>query len=163
MAVDFGAKRWRSIHGDWFLRYAKLVTTRKILFAGSLSTLFLTDQVLREHQADAPDQHGKLILHLKSHFDKTPLARLLSSYDHVDDESKQSLVAILRAYNRFIEIMNTRGSRNILKKDVDEADSKSQQLREEIDGIAESIQDGLEQIFFKDQLFQQLTQRYGLF
>ena len=59
--------------------------------------------------------------------------------------------------------MNTRGSRNILKKDVDEADSKSQQLREEIDGIAESIQDGLEQIFFKDQLFQQLTQRYGLF
>ena len=37
IAVDFGAKQWRSLATEWHLRYAKLLTTRKILFAGTLA------------------------------------------------------------------------------------------------------------------------------
>jgi hypothetical protein len=42
MAVDFGTKRWRTTKDDSYLRLAKLMISRKILFAGPLTTILLT-------------------------------------------------------------------------------------------------------------------------
>ncbi len=161
MAVDFGAKRWRSITPDWYLRFAKLVTTRKILFAGTLAAVFMTDHVLMERGADG-DQHSRLVAHLKEQFDKPPLARLLASYDHVDDASKSALADILRVYDLFIAILNSRDGRTLLRRS-DEREERAKTLRAETDGIATTIQESLEQVFFKDGFFRPLTQQYGLF
>ena len=95
MAVDFGAKRWRSISADWYLRFAKLVTTRKILFAGSLTALFLTNYTLL-NSSDELHPHPKMIRHLKDQFDRPPLARLMTCYEHVDTNSKVALGQILQ-------------------------------------------------------------------
>lgn len=162
MAVDFGAKRWRSTRPDWYLRFAKLITTRKVLFAGSLTSVFLTERILQQPSAVADDPHTVLLGHLKEQFDRPPLGRLLAAYEHVDNDSKASLGDILTAYNRFIEILNTRDARNLLKQAY-ATDAKSIALRGEIDELGDRIQLGLEQVFFRDETFRGLTQRYGLF
>ena len=162
MAVDFGAKRWRSLRPDWYLRFAKLITTRKVLFAGSLTAAFLSERVLQQPSSVTDDAYKRLIFHLKEQFDMPPLARLLAAYEHVDDDSKRSLADILDSYNRFIEILNTRNARNLLMR-ADATDEKATALRQEIDKLGNRIQLGLEQVFFKDKVFQGLTLRYGLF
>lgn len=68
MAVDFGAKQWRAFRSDWHLRYVKLLTTRKILYAGSLMSLFRTPEHLST--SDPADRFGELITYLASECDQ---------------------------------------------------------------------------------------------
>lgn len=161
MAVDFGAKRWRSVTPDWYLRYAKLVTTRKILFAGSLISLFLTDLVASD-PSGASHAYSGLMAHLKNQFDRPPLARLLSSYGYVNEESKGSLGEVLRVYNRFIEILNDRGARDLLQQSTSSS-QRANELRTEVEEIIQTLQGSLEQIFFTEPVFAPITKRYGVF
>ena len=82
VAVDFGAKQWRptSAGGGWQLRRAKLITTRKILFAGTLMALFLAHKKLEDEALVGQDAYENLIKFLRSEFDRSPLARLMDAY-----------------------------------------------------------------------------------
>jgi predicted nucleotidyltransferase len=162
MAVDFGAKRWRSITSDWYLRLAKLLTTRKILFAGSLMTLFLVDPYLRQ-KSPGQTMYDSLLEYLRGEFDRPPLARLLSCYDLVQVESQSALGNILLSYNRFIDTLDRRGARRLFGRALDDSSLSASSLLREIDEISVSIQEGLKQVFFREPLFQQLTEEYGLF
>lgn len=85
MAVDFGAKRWRSIQDDSNLRLIKLRTTRKILFAGPLCSLLLVPERIQ--------RANELPQYLRDWLKKPPLAQLASLAS--DDRIAPSCLLIL--------------------------------------------------------------------
>lgn len=161
IAVDFGAKQWSSLRADWGLRFAKLVTTRKILFAGTLGSLFLT-QTLVAGAASDEERYERLLAHLFEHFSRPPLARLMACHAHLGGAGRTALEDVLRSYDSFIDILERPETRRALKTEPND-DPDSQELRDEVGQIAQMIQSGLEAIFFDDPLFAELTREYGLF
>lgn len=162
VCVDFGAKQWRAGRQDWYLRYAKLITTRKILFAGSLMTVLLAASL--PTRSDREGYEG-LIDHLREHSNMTPLARLLSAYDIGEAPTKEALASVLADYEEFTALMLHRNSRTLLKSGSVTAgeDDRVRELRQRVEVIGTRMQDALEQIFFKDSSLAPLTRRYGLF
>lgn len=152
ICVDFGAKKWRALAKDWHVRYAKLLTSRKLMFAGSLVSIFLTPSAVAA---------GKNIVdHLLGEFQKPALARLAGIYPLLGSAGRTSLRDIFEAYNRFIEILDAHGGRDFLEKlDQTSADV----LVQEMLSIGKKIEGALEVIFYDDPLFQKLTRQYGLF
>ncbi len=65
IAVDYQAKRWESPSEGWGLRYLKLLTTRKLAYAGTLASLLQCD-----------DQQPATVDYLVQEFSQPPLARL---------------------------------------------------------------------------------------
>jgi hypothetical protein len=162
MAVDFGAKQWSALRPDWGLRYAKLLTTRKVLFAGTLSTIFRTQAAL-EGITDNGERYASLLDYLEEEFSVPPLERLMRSYDRVvDSESKESLVQILASYDEFIDILERPGVRSIFQYG-DKDDPDTARYRDAAQEGAAQIHERLNQLFFDDPLFQDLTRHYGLF
>ena len=113
MAVDFGAKRWRSIKDDSHLRLIKLRTTRKILFAGPLCSLLLVPQ----RTASTAELRNYLGTWLK----KPPLAQLASIASDeivaskISSASLKGLGELLTAYDALLGLFNQRGMRESLK------------------------------------------------
>jgi predicted nucleotidyltransferase len=168
VAVDFGAKQWNSIAEDWGLRYAKLITSRKIMFAGSLMALVRTAGVLAPlYEAGGDDIPGrayqKLLEHLSDELDKTPLARLMSFYPEATDQSQQALAAVLTGGARFCECINERGNRVLLSRDPADDTLKAAQLRQLVEDLGTQIQQALETIFFDDPALAPYTRAFGLF
>ena len=167
VAVDFGAKQWRSLRRDWYLRYAKLVTSRKVLFAGSLMSLFKTyhvlDDIYREINERERPQHDEevrkrlydtLLRHLSGQFEKPAIARLLDFYDMGTDQSKEALATVLRCHSEFCGLLGQRNSRQSLtRRGTDET----------VERIARDLESALEVVFFDDPALNSLTRRFGLF
>lgn len=152
IAVDFGAKKWRALTPNWHVRYAKLVTSRKLMFAGSLASVFLTRSAV---------QSGRNIKdHLFAEFRKPVLARLAGLYEKLQPSGKNALAQVLTSYNAFIKILDDHGTRDFLEKMEASLASK---IRSEMMGIGDKIQESLEIIFYDDPLFKDLTRKYGLF
>ena len=151
MAVDFGTKRWRG--SDSNLRLAKLRITRKILFAGPLATVLLTDQKIKTND------------HLKSYLKKSlvapPLAQIAKHVDLMSKESQRAMKVLLQNYDQFIGILSG-DKRDVLK--CISGDSKSrEELKEQCQVMGDNIQSSLEQIFYKDALFKNTFQKYAVF
>lgn len=152
IAVDFGAKKWRALTPNWHVRYAKLVTSRKLMFAGSLASIFLTRSTV---------QSGLGIKdHLFSEFRKPALARLAGLYEKLQPNGRNALAQVLTSYNAFIKILDDHGSRDFLEK---MEPSRASEIRHTMMGIGDKIQESLEIIFYDDPLFKDLTRKYGLF
>lgn len=152
ITVDFGAKRWRLLGKGWHLRLAKLRTSRKLMIAGSLASVFQTPRKVNDDQ--------KLAAYLFEQFRKPALARLACTFDLLGEKAKSSLKEILITYNRFIEITGKKENRELLE---DEKSKEGEKLRKELHAISESVQQGLEEIFYLDPLFSNVTKNYGLF
>jgi len=174
VAVDFGAKQWRSLRNDWNLRYAKLVPSRKVLFAGSLMSLFLTyyalDDIYRginERERSEHDEktrkhlYDTLLRHLREQFDKPAIARLLDFYDIGTDQSKGALATVLRCHSEFCGILDERNSRELLNKPS--SDRGAAPLVRRVERIARDLESALEEVFFDDPKLNFLTRRFGLF
>lgn len=65
LAVDYQAKRWEHNEKGWGLRYLKLISSRKLTYAGTLATLLRSS-----------DAHPATNERLAREFGKPPLARL---------------------------------------------------------------------------------------
>jgi hypothetical protein len=164
MTVDFGAKRWRALAADWLLRYAKLVTTRKILFAGTLASYITVGRHISF--ADFPTQdarHEALLNYLLGDCEIPPIAKLMNLYSVVNADTRPELVAILQSYDTIVGILGRRGTRSALKARGAGPTVRAIAIRDELDGEAERIQTSLERVFFDDPVMQPLTRRYGLF
>lgn len=152
IAVDFGAKKWRALTPNWHVRYAKLITSRKLMFAGSLASVFLTQSKV---------QSGTSIKdHLFTEFRKPVLARLAGLYEMLTPGGKNALAQALTSYNAFIKILDDHGTRDFLEK---MEPSLASTIRNDMMGIGDKIQASLEVIFYDDPLFKDLTRKYGLF
>ena len=159
VAVDFGAKQLRALSRGSYLRYAKLLTTRKVLFAGVLASLLRAKIVI----GPGPDIHARMLDYLRDESDRSPIARLVSLSGCVGEEAQQALGIIAERYSRFVEILDDRNTRTILARPSPPAGSKEETLRQEIEQLGEEIQSNLEVVFFGDDNIKPLTHRYGLF
>jgi hypothetical protein len=153
MGVDFAAKRSQTMSEDWYLRYIKLLTSRKLLFAGTLMSLLLTDFILKTAPDDIAGRYEELIEFLCAVSERTPLARLMVAYDHLSEPGKRALADILRDYNSFIELLNSSRKEG----------AKAAHHKAELDKLAETIQNSLETVFFKDSKIAKLADRYTVF
>jgi hypothetical protein len=154
ITVDFGAKKWRALTQNWHVRYAKLLTSRKLMFASSLASIFLAPSAV---------ESGKTVKdHLFEEFQKPVLARLAGLYDRIDQPGKKALRDIFESYNRFIKILDEHGGSG---RDFMETlePAAAEIIRAEMKVIGIKIQDALELIFYEEHLFSALTKRYGLF
>lgn len=155
LAVDYGAKQWRAGVQRDQLRYAKLRTSRKILFAGSLAPLLEA-----KRRAVGTQVYDELYEHLSSSFRPPPLARLMNLYEKLGEEGRQSLARILSGYVEFLSVIESEPNRELLKtgsaKDVEP-------LTEQLERIGDDIDAALLDVFFGDPYLKELTQRYGLF
>lgn len=159
MAVDFGAKRWRSKE-DSNLRLIKLRTTRKILFAGPLCTMLLVPT--RTTQAT------ELQSYLRKWLAKPPLAQLASIVDDTALATKlrpasiDAVKSILLAYNELLGLFNERGVRDAIKDPKGAATVFASTIAQ-CNAIASRIQTNLEAIFFDDPVFSVNVRKYCLF
>lgn len=154
ITVDFGAKKWRALTKDWHVRYAKLLTSRKLMFAGSLASIFLSPHAV---QAGKP-----LKDHLFDEFRKPVLARLAGVYPRLSSRGRSALRDIFDAYNSFIKILDEHGGRG--RDFMDKMDPPAAiRLRDDMRALGVRIQLGLEVIFYDEDLFKQSTRRYGMF
>ncbi len=160
MAVDFGAKQWRSLSSDWFLRYAKLLTTRKILFAGTLALLLDTENAVPEVSPtgafDSAQAYEALTNHLAGGFALSPLDRLMSVHDRLGPDGQSSLARILTAYDSFLGMLDDSVQRAALN-------AGKQSARAQVKDIGDTIHQCLLVIFFDDPLFATATREYSLF
>lgn len=151
MAVDFGTKRWRD--GNSNLRLAKLRITRKILFAGPLATILLTDQKIKTND------------HLQSYLQESlappPLAQIARHVESMDDDSKEAMGILLQNYDKFIGILSGK-ERDVLEGKKGSPESRKD-LKKQCRAIGDKIQSCLEQIFYKDPLFKKSFQKYAVF
>jgi hypothetical protein len=160
MAVDFGAKRWRSMEEDLKLRLTKLRTTRKMLFAGPLCSLLLVPERIRTAQ-ELPD-------YLRLWLKKPPVAQLASIVSDetiapkLSDHSKDALKQILEAYDSLLGLFSERGTRNALRN-LNSAAKWFKEKATQCDQIAQTIQTGLESIFFDDPVFRTPFRKYSVF
>lgn len=152
ITVDFGAKKWRALAPDWHVRYAKLRTSRKLMYAGTLASLFLAPVASKSTVAVKE--------HLLKEVSKPVLARLCDCYTHFGAKGRSALKNILLAYNRFLEILNEQGKRDLLVKGET---PEAKEIIKEMRVLGDKIQEGLEVIFYDEPIFSQLTRRYGLF
>ncbi len=154
MAVDFGTKRWNTSRDQTNVRLAKLMVTRKILFAGPLATLLLVPKKVQKNE----DLHRYLIKSLKP----SPLAQLASTVNLLCDTSKDALKDLLINYDEFIKILSSEGERKILQS---HGKGKGQQSEtwDKCKKIGETIQKSLEIIFYDDELLKQNFRRYSVF
>jgi hypothetical protein len=160
IAVDFGAKRWRSKRDDSFLRLVKLRTTRKILFAGPLCTLLLAPD-RASNARDLPD-------YLRRWLAKPPLAQLasLASDDtvapRVSTNSRKALEKLLKAYDSLLELLDQDEVRTALK-DKESEPQLFEETMQRCQDIAETIQLALQSIFFDDAILKDRFRKYSVF
>jgi hypothetical protein len=166
MAVDFGAKQWRSITADWYLRYSKLLITRKVLFAGTLAILLDTENALRplydSGQATPELVFDRLVDHVTSGLQLSPLARLMSLEPRLSDTGQIALVALLSAYNDFIGMLDDRFIRGQLVRG-ESGGSGLRDFRAEAEELARTVHDALRAVFHDDPLLGAATREYALF
>jgi len=152
IAVDFGAKRWRTLRSDSYLRLAKLMTTRKLLFAGPLATLLLAPDRVEDNEG--------LQGYLKEWLDKPPLAQLASTEGQLSGSAKGALADILVEYDKFVGILSDREKRKLFEKPNAPGFKR---LSDDSYGIGNTIQKSLEAIFFDDPLFKDKFRKYAAF
>jgi hypothetical protein len=151
ICVDFEGKH-RDTGGEdpkWVTRNAKLRTSRKLLFAGGLVPILLC-HLRRE------DQMREF---LTTWLTATPSDRLAAAFLHYDavDEG----VRTFGAYDRWIAIMQDRSKRDELK-DLRAATRDGSDLWQDIRGIGEELQRGLNALLFDTQL-SRLAPQYAIF
>ena len=163
IAVDFGAKQWRSLSGDWYLRYFKLLTTRKVLFAGTLAVLLDSGNALaplyRGGSVDREEVLATLRAHIEAGLAHTPIGRLMALHDRLETDGQQALARLLRAYDGFIELLDDRFTRVALAQ----GGKGLQEAREQAEGIAQAIHESLLVLFHDDPLLSGATREFAVF
>lgn len=158
LTVDYAAKQWKDGRESSSLRKVKLLTSRKLLFAGSLASAFLTQTL-----PSSSSPHDSLVEYLVTESNRTPLNRLMSLYPHVSSSGRNALAKVLRRYDEFIGILNDRGSRITISSAYSPSTDESAALKVQVDEICDDIQAGLQEVFFNDPWLSPLTVKYGLF
>ena len=152
LAVDYQAKRIRGNNADWGLRYLKLLISRKMAFAGTVSSLLLCSE---ERKATKE--------YLKSEFEKPPFDRLAQLALESDFDKGDALRKAFQVAETFACSLNDQDIRNELKKITAETASSAEgnfkRLREESD----NLQEALREVFFESKTLGEKSKRYLVF
>jgi len=157
IAVDFEAKRWTSPKDGWGLRYTKLLSTRKIMFAGSLASYLTAGKHLDALNLDTVDaRYKQLMEYVISESNKPPIARLAAIYSFLDEGVKEKLVQCIICYDKVIQILNQPSAKTALKA------GESGEMKD-IMKLTSGLNLLLEDVFFEDSFMSPLTKGYTLF
>ena len=151
ICVDFEGKHADTGGEDpkWVTRNAKLRTSRKLLFAGGLVSILLCHLRQEEQMRDF----------LTDWLTATPADRLAAAFVHYDavDEGARTFAA----YDRWIAIMQDPARRAALKE-LRAATRDGSALWQEIRGVGEELQRGLNALLF-DTPLRGLATQYAIF
>lgn len=142
IAVDYQAKRWDAPSDNKLgLRYIKLITSRKLTFAGMLASLFM------------PAVAGKKVTtpSLTKQFSMPATARIAQLAQHVGDGTQQHLRDVLLYANEFNGLLRDATFRNSIIKDQDPSDAQSGSAMKEAKERAFKLQESLENLFFSKE------------
>jgi predicted nucleotidyltransferase len=142
IAVDYQAKRWEELTGNkWGLRYAKLITTRKFLFAAMVSTLF-SPVVF-----DVPVSPKFLV----DQCSMPALARLAQLAPHLGDDGQAALGQLLSRADEVVGRLASAEFRESMKGVKAPASEPAGSSTHEVRQLAEKVQSDLELLFFSDE------------
>lgn len=136
IAVDYQAKRWEDVMTDqWGLRFLKLIISRKLGFAGTLTSVFLCD----------PATVDGLI----EQFQMPALARLAQLHRHLDSDSdRAALRTALQIAEDFNSALADERFRQEAKAITDRSEIRPDSRFAEFQERARELQEALEHLFF---------------
>jgi predicted nucleotidyltransferase len=151
VTVDYQAKRWRDMDRDWGLRFLKLLVSRKLAFAGALTSLFLPALTQSEASADFLEQQ----------FSMPPLARLAQLHTVLNGQVDDALRTALQIAENFAAALQDGDFRTEAKTVQTRADMMkiAGPVKEMRDAAAE-LQDALEGIFFGPKELRRISTTY---
>lgn len=153
VTVDYQAKRWQELTGEkWGLRYVKLITSRKITFAGMVASLFAPVVFDVEPSASG----------LRDQFSLPALARLAQLGPHLGDDARAALASLLLAADRVIGLLSDPEFRaEVEPVTIPHEEPVGSPMAQAID-VANELQAALEKLFFSDEPLPQVpTQTLG--
>lgn len=164
MAVDYAAKRWEQSDKKWALRNAKLRVSRKLLFAAGLLMCFNFDMhppdSIEELLADPDTIPPALASFFLEQTKQTPIDIVSSALFGAE---AQTILSIMDSYDRFLQILDDKDSREqleILKFD----EARKSDLFQEVRQLSHRFQEGLTELFFGEGgRLRELTIKYGVF
>lgn len=140
MTVDYQAKLWADRSDDkWGSRYLKLIISRKLTVAGTITSLFRT-----------PDNAES---YLVDEFNKPPLARL-AALRHVanSDELREALTTVFCIADAFTSAMASDEFRSEVSNVTSKNDPKAPQSFLDMVDQGRLLQSALERLFFDSDL-----------
>jgi len=152
VAVDYQAKRWGEWgRGEkWGLRYLKLLVSRKLAFAGTITSLLLPAAKDEEANVDF----------FRKQFAMPPLARLAQIYNSLDEPQLDSLREVLAIADEFLELLADKQRRGVVEAvtepRLETETSEFGRWRKR----GNDLQVALENIFFDSSLLGRLSRRY---
>lgn len=149
LTVDYEAKRWETLEQEWGLRYLKLRISRKLAFAGTLASIFLSED-------PTPDYFVEQFL-------KPPLARLVQVHDRLEASLRDSLREVLSIANSFTASLDDRSFREEARRVSSRTQMAGPEAYRASRDDARRLQTALQAIFFDSELFGDLSRRYLAF
>lgn len=146
VAVDYQAKLWMKGNDDWGLRYLKLITSRKLSYAGALVPLLTCNRTDVDELVEA--------------YRRPSLARLSSlalrdGFDRLD-ELARCLVIADRFAGRLAEKSFREAANEVTHSFQFDGDEELTEARAD----AEDLQTALEAVFFDSELLSARSRRY---
>jgi hypothetical protein len=145
IAVDYQAKRWEQFEQSWGLRYLKLVTSRKLVYAGATASL------LRRDSADLD--------YLSEQFALPSLARLAQLHGDLEAGRVDDLGTVLKVADEFIGTLDDEGFRGEMEKISKPAELLQSERASKCKARAKALQEALERIFFDSQALGKTSRR----
>jgi predicted nucleotidyltransferase len=139
VAVDYQSKRWVELRGErWGMRYLKLRSTRKLVFLGSLVSLFMPR--LEDHEVDR--------VYLREQFELTPLARLCQLEPFMTNAAqRENLKDVLTLADYFCEMYSRKDFRDMANMvEYPSANSAPAEFKEVRERTSD-LQDAIESLF----------------
>lgn len=149
IAVDYQAKRWEGRAKNWGLRYLKLIISRKIAFAGTLTSLLLAEEASTSYFTEQ--------------FEMPALARLCQLEKEIHSEKQsRALAEVLMIAEEFQEALAT-GLRKEAESVVSLADMDPESAFGRMHSRSRELQAHLETLFFEIEPIGLKTKKYLVF
>ncbi|MFT3909356.1 MAG: hypothetical protein QM737_08030 [Ferruginibacter sp.] len=154
MCVDFAYKQKEQGGEKWALRNIKLRISRKMLFAKGL-LMCLSHYGQNQDKASLCEDLSRMV-------QLGPLELLISLKDHFKIKN-EPIMQVIESYNDFLDRLNNPETRKDLAE-MNMEDVYKQKSFIDLRNCADNLQQGLDQIFIKDDgLLSTLTIKYGIF
>ena len=166
MAVDFGYKRRQRQGKGTALRTIKLRMSRKLIFSSGLLACFACeiDKKLGSELSLIKDDNelsNQIINYLFNILRQPPLDILASIVLSHGNGLYSPAQKVFDSYDKFIGLINDHGNREHLEKLLPQ-EVNADGVYQEAKDLSYVFQNGLEDIFFSKNLFEQ-TKKYGVF
>ncbi len=146
LAVDYQAKRWEEVDTFSGLRYLKLIVSRKLAYAATLTSILLCDKATVDY--------------FEAQFAMPALARLAQLSEHVTEEWHGDLRKLFEVAEEFAQLLQEptfrEEARNVRSRVEIEPGSRFERAQES----ARGLQSSLERIFFHSERLPERSRKY---